>query len=75
MDDEVVRDQLFHNFHLVNPLEFAKLLHSLSAVPNAVKGQLLRAKVEQPAGYKGVNLAPLMENAMAQLWKRLGVEN
>ncbi len=74
VDDTVLREQLFQNFHLINPLEFAKLLHSLD-LPDAVKAQLLRAKVEQPAAYKGVNLAPLVENAMAQRWKRLGVEN
>jgi hypothetical protein len=73
MDDEIVREQIFHNFHLLNPLEFCRLLHSLPDVSDSVKSALLREKVMQPSAYKGVDLAPVVDRAFQALWTRLGL--
>ena len=66
-----LRDELFNSFHIVNPLEYAKLLHSLE-LTDSVKAQLLALKVGQRQPYKGVDLAPLIEKAIGQMWARLG---
>jgi len=71
--EKPLAEDLFNQFHLLNPLEFAKLLHSLS-LPDVTKAQLLALKVGQPVPYKGVDLEPLIEKAMGQMWSRLGAE-
>jgi hypothetical protein len=66
-----LRDELFNSFHIVNPLEYAKLLHSLE-LTDSVKASLLALKVGMPQPYKGVDLEPLIARAMEQMWARLG---
>ena len=70
IEDAPLRDELFNSFHLCNPLEFAKLLHS-SSLPDASKASLLALKVGMPQPYHGVDLEPLIARAMEQMWQRL----
>ena len=70
IEDAPVREELFYRFFVLDPLRFAKLLHSLS-LPDAVKGQLLALKVGQPPQYKGEGLDILIDRAMSQMWARL----
>ena len=70
IEDIPLRDELFQNFHLINPLEFAKLLHSLS-LADSVKAQLLALKVGMKPPYPGTELEPLISRAMEQMWARL----
>lgn len=65
-----LRDELVHQFFIVNALQFAQFLHSLS-LPDATKGKLLALKVGMPPSYKGVDLGPLVERAAEQMWARL----
>jgi hypothetical protein len=74
IEDEAAREDLFNRFFLLNPLEFCQFLHSLPDVADSVKSALLREKVMQPAACKGIDLAPVVDRAMAQMWKRIGVE-
>jgi hypothetical protein len=70
VEDASDREDTFNHFYALDPLQFAKLLHALS-LPDAVKAQLLGLKVGQPQPYKGVDLEPLIENAMKLMWSRL----
>ena len=70
IDDTDVREDLFMQFWLVNPLEFASLLHSLE-ISDAAKSQLLALKVGQPPQHKGTDLSPLIERAIEILWQKL----
>ncbi len=70
VDSTPLREDLFNQFHILNPLEYARLLHSLN-LPDGIKAQLLALKVGQKQPYKGTDLEPLIEKAMAQLWERL----
>jgi hypothetical protein len=71
IEDAPLREELFQTFHLLNPLEFAKLLVAL-ALPDTLKASLLALKVGMPPAYKGVDLEPLVERAMQIMWARLG---
>jgi hypothetical protein len=70
IEDAPLQDELFQSFHLLNPIDYAKLLHSLS-LPDATKAQLLALKVGMPTPYKGTDLEPLISRAMEQMWARL----
>jgi hypothetical protein len=65
-----LREDLFSRFFLENPLQIAKLLHSLS-LPDSVKAKLLALRVGMPPSYKGTDLEPLISRAMEQMWQRL----
>src|ERR1700676_5250922 len=71
--EKSLAEDLFHRFFLENPLQVAKLLHSL-AIPDAVKSQILALKVGMPPSHKGEDLEPLVERAMQNMWSRLGKE-
>src|SRR6267154_2685058 len=71
IEDAPLREDLFHRFFLENPLQVAKLLHSLN-LSDSVKSQLLALKVGMPPSYKGADLEPLIEHAMQQMWARIG---
>jgi hypothetical protein len=68
--EKPLADDLRNRFYLLNPLEVARLLHSLD-LPDAAKAQLLALKVGQPPQYKGPDLAPLVERAAEQFWERI----
>ena len=71
IEDTPLREEIFNSFHILDPLQFAKLLHSLE-LPDSVKSQLLALKVGLPTPYTGVDLAPLIEKAMQIMWAQLG---
>jgi hypothetical protein len=73
IEDAPLREELFNSFHLLNPLDFARLLHSL-ALSDTSKSALLALKVGAPPSYKGPDLLPLIERAMQIMWQRLGAE-
>jgi len=65
-----LREDLFNNFHMRNPLDFAKLLVSLD-LPDSVKSSLLALKVGQKPPYKCEGLDVLIERSAQLMWTRL----
>jgi hypothetical protein len=73
IDDTPLREDLFHRFFLENPIQVARLLHSLD-ISDDVKREILALRVSQKPAFHGENLEPLVSRAMAQLWERLTEE-
>jgi hypothetical protein len=70
IDDAILRDQLFESFYVLDPLQYAKLLYSLS-LEDDVYAKLLGLKVEAPPQYHGADISPLIDRAMEIMWERL----
>jgi hypothetical protein len=68
---EAVIEDLTVSFAACNPLEFARHLHSLD-MPDAIKGELLRAKVNQKPKERDDAMQNVIESAMSRFWSRLG---
>jgi hypothetical protein len=68
--DKPLAEDITNHFHLVNPVEFAKLLIALD-LSDSMKAQLLALKVGMKTPYQGVDLSPLIERAAQQMWARL----
>jgi hypothetical protein len=73
IEDAPLHEDLFNEFHLRDPLSFAKLLVSLD-LPDATKAALLALKVGQPPAHKGEGLEVLIERAAMQMWARLATQ-
>jgi len=71
--DKPLAEDLFNNFHMRNPLDFAKLLVALD-ISDSIKSQLLACKVSAKQPYQGENLEILIERAAQLMWARLGAE-
>ena len=70
IDDAPLREDIFNRFFLENPLQVAKLLHSLT-LPDSVKSKILALRVGMPPAHHGENLEILIEKAAMQMWARL----
>jgi hypothetical protein len=70
IEDAPLREDLFNRFWLLDPLQYARALHSLE-MADSVKAQLLSLKVGQPPQHKGTDLAPLIERSMQIFWETL----
>jgi hypothetical protein len=74
IEDAPLREDLFNEFHMRNPLDFAKLLVALD-LPDSTKAQLLALKVGQKPPYDGEPLEILIERAAMMMWARLGADS
>jgi hypothetical protein len=68
---EAEREQLTTAFYVFNPLELAKYLYRLS-VPDRLKGELIRLKIERYGESQDDGLASAIELAAQKFWQRLG---
>jgi hypothetical protein len=73
IEDAPLREDLFNNFHMRNPLEFARVLVALD-ISDSIKSQLLACKVSAKQKYNGEGLDVLIERAAQLMWARLGEE-
>lgn len=71
IDDRAVAEDLFNRFYLLDPLQFARLLHH-SELVDGIKAQLLALKVDMKPPYNSLDLEPLIERSMQLMWERLG---
>jgi hypothetical protein len=70
IEDAPLREDIFNNFHIRNPLDFAKFLIALD-LPDSAKAKLLACKVSAKQKYNGEGLDVLIERAAQLMWARL----
>ena len=70
VEDAGIREHLAQSFYLLDPIQFAKLLISLD-LPDRVKADLLRLKVELPPAYKGEDFEALLHRSMEKWWQKM----
>jgi hypothetical protein len=67
-------ESLWLSFETLNALEFAKYLHTLSGISDAVKREFLCAKVNQKPREQEDLMQKAVARAMDSFWSRLGAE-
>jgi hypothetical protein len=63
-------EDLQTSFAVCDPIQFARHLHTLD-IPDAIKGQWLRLKVQQKPTERGDAMQKAIERAMSNFWNRL----
>ena len=68
---EPVLEEITTAFETVDPLSFARYLHSLQGLDDGSKGELLRRKIQVPPAKQDDLIQKSMERALAGFWQRL----